>query len=59
MKLDKDTVTTIVGIATLVATIAQLVAQFFGALDAHTANVSIPATNALGIAALGFKAKGA
>lgn len=56
--MNKDTQTTIIGIATLVATIAQIIAQFFGAIDPHTTSATLPATVATGLAALGFRAKG-
>ena len=56
--MNKDTITTIVGIATLVATIAQIVAQVLGGLDPHTTGLTVPATLATGVAALGYKAKG-
>lgn len=53
--MSKDTQTTIIGIATLVATIAQLIAQFFGQLDSSTVQTTLPLTGAVGTAVLGYK----
>lgn len=57
--MSKNTQTTIIGIATVVVTIAQMILQMFGALDPHTAQTTVPLGVAAGVAALGVKSAGA
>lgn len=56
--MNKDTQTTIIGIATIVITVAQMLLQMFGVLDPHTTQTTVPLGVATGVAALGVKAKG-